>query len=67
MGYAIANTNNNKQNSSSIHFFFPNDSLIKKKKSTDSKIKYNNQNPKSKHKQKSSKIENIKKKKIKFT
>ena len=62
MGYAIVNTNNNKQNSSSIHIFFPSDSLIKKKKkSTHSKIKYNNQNQKSKHTQKSPKIENIKK------
>ena len=44
--------------------FFPSDSLIKKKL-THSQIKYNKQNPKSKHTQKSSKIENIKKKKLK--
>ena len=57
--YALASTNNNKQNSSLILIFFSSDSLIKK--STHTRIKYNNQNRKSKHTQKSSKFENIKK------
>ena len=58
--YALAITNKIV----SQYKFFPSDGLIKKKKSTHLQIKYNNQNPKSKHMQKSSKFENIKKKKI---
>ena len=60
--YALAITNKIV----SQYKFFISDGLIKKKKkkSTHSQIKYNNQNTKSKHMQKSSNFENIKKKKF---
>ena len=54
--YALAITNKIV----SQYKFFISDGLIKKKKkSTHSQIKYNNQNTKSKHTQKSSNFENI--------
>ena len=50
--YALTSTNNNKKIVPQ-YWFFPSDILIEK--STHSQIKYNNQNWKSKHIQKSSK------------
>ena len=63
--YTLVNTNNNKQNSSSIQKFSSDSLIKKKKKSIHSKIKYNNQDPKSKCTQKSSNLRIKKKKKKK--